>query len=306
MGTSELNVVTGAFGYTGKYVARRLLSMGKRVKTLTTHPDRPSPFGDRVSVAPFDFDRPEALIESLRGAAALYNTYWVRFDYGSATFEAAVENTKTLFRAAKEAGVRRVVHVSVSNPSEDSPLSYFRGKALLEKALVESGLSHAIVRPTVTFGDEDILINNIAWLLRRFPVFAILGEGDYRVQPIFVEDVAELMVSAGSQSGNLVVDAAGPEVYTFDTLVRTIKSAVRSRARIVHLPPRLALFLSQVIGVFVGDVVLTQEEVDGLMAGLLVSSGPPTGRTHLSEWLREHAHTVGAKYASEVTRHFRS
>jgi len=306
MGTSELNVVTGAFGYTGKYVARRLLSMGKRVKTLTGHPDRPSPFGDRVSVAPFDFDRPEALIESLRGAAALYNTYWVRFDYGSATFEAAVENTKTLFRAAQEAGVRRVVHVSVTNPSEDSPLPYYRGKALLEKALMESGLSYAIVRPTVTFGDEDILINNIAWLLRRFPVFAILGEGDYRVQPIFVEDVAELMVSAGSQSDNLVVDAAGPEVYTFDALVRTIKRAVRSRARIVHLPPRLALFLSQVIGVFVGDVVLTQEEVDGLMGGLLVSSGPLTGRTHLSEWLREHAHTVGAKYASEVKRHFRS
>ena len=306
MGTSELNVVTGAFGYTGKYVARRLLSMGNRVKTLTGHPDRPSPFGDRVSVAPFDFDRPEALIESLRGAAALYNTYWVRFDYGSATFEAAVENTKTLFRAAQQAGVRRVVHVSVTNPSEDSPLPYYRGKALLEKALMESGLSYAIVRPTVTFGDEDILINNIAWLLRRFPVFAILGEGDYRVQPIFVEDVAELMVSAGSQSDNLVVDAAGPEVYTFDALVRTIKRAVRSRARIVHLPPRLALFLSQVIGVFVGDVVLTQEEVDGLMGGLLVSSGPLTGRTHLSEWLREHAHTVGAKYASEVKRHFRS
>ena len=306
MGTSELNVVTGAFGYTGKYVARRLLSMGKRVKTLTGHPDRPSPFGDRVSVAPFDFDRPEALIESLRGAAALYNNYWVRFDYGSATFKAAVENTKTLFRAAQEAGVRRVVHVSVTNPSEDSPLPYYRGKALLEKALMESGLSYAIVRPTVTFGDEDILINNIAWLLRRFPVFAILGEGDYRVQPIFVEDVAELMVSAGSQSDNLVVDAAGPEVYTFDALVRTIKRAVRSRARIVHLPPRLALFLSQVIGVFVGDVVLTQEEVDGLMGGLLVSSGPLTGRTHLSEWLREHAHTVGAKYASEVKRHFRS
>ncbi len=306
MGTSELNVVTGAFGYTGKYVARRLLSMGNRVKTLTGHPDRPRPFGDRVSVAPFDFDRPEALIESLRGAAALYNTYWVRFDYGSATFEAAVENTQTLFRAAQEAGVRRVVHVSVTNPSEDSPLPYYRGKALLEKALIESGLSYAIVRPTVTFGDEDILINNIAWLLRRFPVFAILGEGDYRVQPIFVEDVAELMVSAGSQSDNLVVDAAGPEVYTFDTLVRTIKSAVRSRARIVHLPPRLALFLSQVIGVFVGDVVLTREEVDGLMSSLLVSSGPPTGRTYLSEWLRDHAHTVGAKYASEVKRHFRS
>ena len=306
MNDDDLHVVTGAFGYTGKYVARRLLSMGRRVKTLTRHLDRPNPFGDRVSVAPFNFDRPDALIESLRGATTLYNTYWVRFNYGSATFEAAVENTKTLFRAAKEAGVRRVVHVSVTKPSEDSPLPYYKGKALLERALIESGISYTIVRPTVTFGDEDILINNIAWLLRRFPVFAILGEGDYQVQPIFVEDVAELMVSAGSQSENLVVDAAGPEVYTFDTLVRTIKHAVRSRARIVHLPPRLALFLSQVVGVFVGDVVLTQEEVDGLMSNLLVSSDPPAWRAHLSEWLREHSQTVGAKYASEVKRHFRS
>ena len=305
MNADDVHVVTGAFGYTGKYVARRLLSMGRRVKTLTRHPDRPNPFGDRVSVAPFNFDRPDALVESLRGAAALYNTYWVRFKYGSATFEAAIENTRTLFRASQEAGVRRVVHVSVSNPSEDSPLPYFRGKALLEKALIESGLSHAIVRPTLIFGGEDILINNIAWLLRRFPVFAVLGGGDYRVQPIFVEDTAELIVSAGSQSDNLVVDAAGPEIYTFDTLVRTIKSAVRSRARIVHLPPRLALFLSQLIGAFVGDVVLTRGEADGLMSNLLVSGGPPTGRTHFSEWLREHAPAVGAKYASEVKRHYR-
>jgi len=305
MGTSELNVVTGAFGYIGKYVARRLLSMGRRVKTLTGHPDRLNPFGDRVSVAPFDFDRPDALVEGLRGAATLYNTYWVRFDYGLATFETAIRNTRTLFRSAQEAGVRRVVHVSIANPSEDSPLPYYRGKALLERTLIESGLSYAIVRPTVVFGDEDILINNMAWLLRHFPVFAVLGEGDYKVQPMFVEDLAELMIDAGAGGENLIVDAVGPEVYTFDTLVRTIKSAVRSRARIVHLPPQLALLLSQVVGVFVGDVVLTRQEVDGLMNNLLVSSSPPTGRTHLSEWLREHAHTVGAKYASEVKKHYR-
>ena len=301
----ELNVVTGALGYTGRYIARRLLAQGKRVKTLTGHPDRPNPFGDQVSRAPFNFDNPAALAESLRGTTTLYNTYWVRFSYGPATFDQAIENTRTLFRAAQEAGVRRVVHVSIANPSEDSPLPYYQGKALLEKSLIESGLPYAILRPAVIFGAEDVLINNIAWLLRRFPVFAVLGAGDYKLQPMFVEDMAELAVSLGGQTENLIVDAVGPEVYTFDALVRLIAETVRSRARIVHVPPRLGLFLSQVIGLFVGDVVLTREEVDGLMASLLVSSGPPTGRTRLSEWLAQHSATVGAQYASEVKRHFR-
>ena len=303
--SAELNVVTGAFGYTGKYITRRLLSMGRRVKTLTGHPDRPSPFGEQVSVAPFNFEEPAALVESLRGAATLYNTYWVRFSHGQVTFEQAIENTKTLITAAEAAGVRRMVHVSIANPSEDSPLPYYKGKALLEKALIQSKLSYAIIRPTVIFGDEDILINNIAWLLRRFPVFAVLGAGDYKIQPIFVEDMAELATNAGGQTENVIVDAAGPEVYTFDVLVRLIAKTVRSRARIIHMRPDLALFLSRLIGYLVGDVVLTREEVDGLMSNLLVSSGPPTGRTRLSEWLRQHVDTVGARYASEVKKHYR-
>ncbi|MGH2593219.1 MAG: SDR family oxidoreductase [Anaerolineae bacterium] len=305
MDASELNVVTGAFGYTGKYITRRLLALGRRVKTLTGHPDRPNPFGDRVSAAPFNFDNPAALVASLRGAATLYNTYWVRFSHGQVTFEQAIENTKTLITAAEAAAVRRMVHVSIANPSEDSPLPYYRGKALLEKALIRSKLSYAIIRPTVIFGDEDILINNIAWLLRRFPVFAVLGAGDYRIQPMFVEDMAELAVGAADEAENVIVDAAGPEVYTFHALVRLMAKMVRSRARIIHMRPDLALFLSRLIGYLVGDVVLTREEVDGLMANLLVSSGPPTGRTRLSEWLRQHADTVGAKYASEVKKHYR-
>lgn len=305
MDSSELNVVTGAFGYTGNYITRRLLAMGQRVKTLTGHPDRPNPFGDRVSVAPFNFDRPAALVESLRGATTLYNTYWVRFNYKGVTFDQAVENLRTLFHAARQAGVRRVVHTSIANPSEASSLPYYRGKALVEKALIESGLSYAMLRPTVVFGIEDILINNIAWLLRRFPVFAVPGEGDYRIQPIFVEDMTELAVAAGQKDENVIIDAVGPEIYTFDRLVRLLAKTVRSRAWIIHLPPGLALFLSRFIGYVVGDVVLTREEVDGLLANLLVSGGPPTGRTRLSEWLAQHADTVGANYASEVKKHYR-
>lgn len=305
MTSQALDVVTGAFGYTGQYVTRRLLALGRRVKTLTGHPDRPNPFGDQLSVVPFNFDDPAALAESLQGAATVYNTYWVRFDRGAVTFDLAVENTRTLFRAAQAAGVRRVVHVSIANPSEDSPLPYYRGKALLEKSLTESGLSYAIVRPTVIFGDEDILINNIAWLLRRFPIFAVLGAGDYKLQPIFVEDMADLMIDVAGKAENVIVDAVGPEIFTFDALVRLINKTVRARTRIVHLSPGVGLFLSRLIGYVVGDVILTQEEVEGLMSNLLVSSRPPTGRTRLSEWLVQRADTVGAKYASEVKKHYR-
>lgn len=304
MDKPELYVVTGALGYTGKYITRRLLSMGKRVKTLTGHPDRPNPFGDRVSIAPFNFDYPGALTESLRGAAALVNTYWVRFAHGEVTFDKAVENTRLLIQAARDAGVRRLVHVSITNPSEDSPLPYFRGKGLLEKSIVNSGLSYAIIRPTVIFGPEDILINNIAWLLRNYPVFAVPGSGEYLLQPIFVEDMADLVASMAERDENVVMDAVGPEVYTFYDLVRLIRHQVGSKAKVVRLKPGLALSLSRMINGAVKDVMLTRDEMEGLMANLLVSSGPPTGKTHFSQWIEQNAATVGTGYASELSRHY--
>ena len=305
MQTPELNVVTGAFSFTGKYITQRLLSSGERVKTLTGHPNRPNPFGDQVGVAPFNFDNSDELVESLRGATTLYNTYWVRFPRGQTTFDNAIENIKTLLKAAKEAGVRRVVHISVTNALEESTLPYFRGKAIAEKAVAISGLSYAIIRPTELFGPEDILINNIAWILRRFPAIAVPGSGDYRVQPVFVEDVAEIAVDAAQRDENLVLDAVGPEIYTFNEMVRLIADAVHSRARIIHLNPRLALFLSRLMGYLVRDVVLTRDEVEGLMANLLVSAGPPTGKTRFSEWLGQNAGSVGNRYASELARHYR-
>jgi NADH dehydrogenase len=305
MTTPEVNVVTGAFSYTGRYIARRLLAKGKAVRTLTGHPDREDPFGGRVRALPYDFERPAALAESLRGATTLYNTYWVRFPHGQASFDKAVDNTRVLIEAAREAGVGRIVHVSVSNASEHSPLPYFRGKGLVESAVMSSSLSYAIVRPTLVFGTEDVLINNIAWLLRRFPLFAVPGSGDYRLQPVFADDVAEIAVNAAHRDESTVLDAAGPETYTFDELVRLIAGSIRSKARIVHLRPGPALVLAGLIGRFVNDVVLTRGEVEGLMSNLLVSDAPPAGQTRLSDWLDQNADSVGTRYASELKRHYR-
>jgi nucleoside-diphosphate-sugar epimerase len=204
-----LDVVTGAFSYTGRHIAERLLAAGRSVRTLTNQPDPPNPFRESVETFPYAFDDLDELRRSLNGASTLYNTYWVRFERGAVAFQRAVENSSRLFEAARRAGVERIIHVSVTNPSLDSPLPYFRGKALVEEALVAAGVSHAVVRPTVVFGPGDILINNIAWLLRRFPVFAIPGSGRYRVRPVHVDDVARTCVEAAESDDDLIVDAVG-------------------------------------------------------------------------------------------------
>ncbi len=296
--------VTGAFSYSGKYITRRLLERGAEVVTLTGHPDRPNPFDGRVRAFPLNFADASSLTSSLRGADVLVNTYWVRFDRGMNTQPAAVENTRRLVEAAALADVKRIVHISITNPSADSHLPYFWGKAANEKFVTDSGLSYAILRPTVLFGKEDILINNIAWLLRRFPFFALPGNGSYRLQPVYVDDLAALAAEAVFETNNSLRDAVGPDIFTFREMVELIGTRVGARRPLVQVQPQLALRAAQFLSLFVGDVMLTPEEVDGLMADLLVSKGPPLCQTKLGDWLEENKNTVGAKYASEIARHY--
>lgn len=295
-------VVTGAFGYSGKYMAARLLQQGHRVRTLTNSAGRANPFGDRIGVSPFHFDDPRAMADALAGADALINTYWVRFDHIGFSHSLAVENTLKLFAAAREAGVGRIVHVSITNPSEDSPLPYFHGKARLERALQESGIPHSILRPAVLFGREDILINNIAWALRRFPVFGVFGRGDYRLQPIHVDDFAALGVTESRESGNRIIDAIGPETFTFRDLAAEIGRIIGKPRPILPIPPSIGYLVASVIGRFVNDVFLTREEIEGLMAGLLYTPSKPAGHIRLTDWARENAQTLGTRYASELAR----
>ncbi len=294
--------VTGAFGYSGRYITERLLAAGHAVRTLTNSPERAHPFGDQVTVSPFHFDAPEKLTEALRGTEVLVNTYWVRFSHGDFSHERAVDNTLRLFECAVAAGVRRVVHVSITNPSADSDLPYFRGKARLEEALVATGLPHTILRPAVLFGGEDILVNNIAWMLRRFPVFGIFGDGAYRLQPIHVEDFADLAVEGCGQEGNQVIDAIGPETFSYEELVSAIGECLGFRRAVLHIPPGIGLTASRVMGFFLRDVVITREEIEGLMRGLLYTDSPPAGNTKLTEWARRHAARLGHHYASELAR----
>ena len=300
------DLVTGAFSYSGARIAELLIESGREVRTLTNHPDREHPLKARIQAAPYRFDDPLALARSLEGITALYNTYWIRFERGRTTFAGAVANSRALFEAARRAGVARIVHVSIANPSLDSPLPYYRGKALVEQALGAAEVPYSIVRPTWIFGWRDVLANNIAWILRHMPIFVVPGDGRYLVQPIHIDDFAHVCLRAARGLTDVITDAAGPDTMPFEQLVRAIGDALGRHPPIFHAPPGAMAALARALGFVVRDVVLTADEIRGLTSGLLASHNqPPLGQTSFLEWLGESGPTLGRAYANELDRHFR-
>ncbi len=300
----ELDVVTGAFSFTGRYLARRLLALGRKVKTLTGHPEREHSFGRDIRSTGFHFDDPGALQRHLAGAETLYNTYWIRYEHGPATFARVLDQTLVLFQAAAQAGVRRIVHFSAIGADPAADLPYFRAKGEAERLVRNSGVDWLIVRPTLLFGGDGLLFNNLAWMVRRFPVFPVCGQGDYPIQPVHVDDVAEMAIDAAHRGGNRVLEAAGVETYPFADLVTRIAEATGSRVRLLHVRKERLLQLTRVMSGVVNDVVLTRDEIEALTRGMMATTNPPLGHITFSDWVNKHGPQLGVRYRSELDRHF--
>lgn len=297
--------ITGALGYSGSYMAQEALKRGHRVIGLTNSQGRDNPLN--LPLYPLDWASEETLASHLQGCDVLINTYWIRFQYGELSHELAVKNTRVLFAAAKRAGVQRIVHVSITNPLEQDTLPYFRGKYELEQCLKEWGGEYSILRPAVLFGDspgDDILINNMAWALRTFPAIGTFGWGDYKMQPIHVQDFAELALDeAESATGSRIIEAIGPEAWSFRDLFIMLRSSMGCRCAVLPCPAWAAFLAIKVMGVWQRDIMLTWQEVLGLTANkLFVPHAPTVGNRALSQWVHAHASQLGRNYSSELSR----
>ena len=305
-----MHVVTGAFGYTGRWIAHHLLEKGVQVRTLTNAVGRDDPFDGRVEVHPLDFDDHAALVESLRGAEVLYNTYWVRYNHRRRNFEhgIAVENSKRLFKAAAEAGVERIVHFSVAHPHKAPDWTYFCGKVEVEKYLNDSEYCFAILRPTVLFGGHrNVLINNIAWMLRKFPIFGVFGMGNYPIQPVHVKDVARVAVEQGESRENVTIDVTGPETFRYKEYIGVMAKSMSLRRIILPMPPFVSWLFGKFLGLLLQDLVITRAEIKGLRRGLMASDEDPLGQLKFSEWIAEHGKDFGKRYQNDLKeRKYRS
>ncbi len=301
----NFDIVTGAFSFTGKYIAKKLIERGRNIKTFTNRVEKKTLLDNSIIAVPYYFNELDKLQEEMKGCEYFYNTYWIRFPYKGITFDKAIEDTKKLIGAAKEVKVKKFLHISITNASENSDLLYFRGKGIIERLIIESGLSYGIVRPAVVFGIGDILINNITWLLKHFPLFIIMGDGKYKLQPIYVEDLAQIIIEASEEKENLIIDAVGPEIFTYKELILLIAETVQSYALILHLPSLMVYWIGKFLGLLMKDVMLTGDEIKALMRNYLISDSLPKGKTKLSMWLKDNTNIIGEKYASELKRHYK-
>lgn len=305
--TKTMHTVTGAFGYSGSHIAQALLQKNLQVNTLTNSINRSSSLQGKIEALPLSFDDPQKLGESLQNTKVLYNNYWVRFNHDGFTHEEAVQNTFALIDAAKKAGVERFVHISITNPSQESELEYFSGKARIEEYLVQSGLSYCILRPAVLFGGNDILINNIAWMVRRFPLFAMFGKGDYRLQPVHVKDLAEMAVKKGAERKNETLNALGPDTFTYKEMIQKIAAAFGKKPWVFASPQQIVYYAGALLGFFMKDVPITRYEIKGLMDELLYTNpNEPRiiGKISLGDFIKQNAMTLGIHYASELARRY--
>ncbi len=287
--SGQIDLVTGAFGNSGAAIAERVLAAGHEVRTLTNRPgDDP-----RLTCLRYAFGNPSQLAEAFAGVTTFYNTYWQRTGDQHGRYDTAVDRCQQLIAAAEEAGVERIVHLSVIKPALDSPYPYFRGKAQVEARLAASPVPGAVVRPALIFGGDAALLNSLAYLLRRAPVFAVPGDGAYRVRPVHVDDVADLCVAAGNQRDRSTVEAIGPERPTFLELVTSLRSAIGARTRVLKAPPAAVLAAGRLIGALLREQLLTRDELVSTMEGLADADGPATGRTLFSDWLATHAGELG-------------
>jgi NADH dehydrogenase len=134
------------------------------------------------------------------------------------------------------------------------------------------------------------------------PVFGVFGNGEYRLQPIFVDDLAKLAVEHGQAQSNEVIDAIGPETFTYRELVQEIGEMIGKVRPIISVPPAMGYLVGWGLGKLVGDIMITRDEIKGLMQNLLYTDSPPAGKTALTTWAKENAHSLGLHYTSELAR----
>jgi uncharacterized protein YbjT (DUF2867 family) len=229
--------VFGGTGFVGRRVVRHLHESGIRVRVVSRHPGRAE--GDGIEQIVADAHAERSVEAAVAGADGVVNAISLYAEHGIDTFHSLhVETAGKIARIAKQAGIRRFVHISGIGANTASPSPYIRSRGEGEAAVQTAFSGAVIVRPAVMFAPDDAFLTTILQLLRSLPAYPIFGDGRTRLQPVHADDVAAAIaqILRQSQKPYPVYELAGPRVYSYEELLRTIARIAGMRPVLMRMP----------------------------------------------------------------------
>ena len=261
-------LVTGATGFVGRNVVKALRTRGKGVRCLVHTHSRENVVTDyRVEVAHGDILDPTSLREAMKGVDAVVHLVAIIREKGRQTFDLINRGgTESVVQAAREAGVRHFVHMSAIGVREDPGYPYLFSKWQGEQAVINSGLTYTILRPSIQFGDGDEFINTLAGVVKAFPVIPVVGSGKTRLQPVSVEEVGALvsLVVDNPRFNGRIIEIGGPDHLTYDEIVDIIVKTLGVRRLKAHLPLAQVRSIIRVMEALIPNPPATTSQLDML------------------------------------------
>ena len=241
-------LITGATGYIGRHLVAGLVAVGERPRCLVRQIDRAADIlpVDQVELVQGDTTQPETLGAAMNGIETIIHAAFITADRKETArnqYEKTnVEGTANMVRAAKTAGVKRIIEISGLGTKPDKAGSYMQGRYLAEKLVMDSGLDWTIIRPSVLFGKDAPFIKGLVDLIRTTPILPLIGGGKMRFQPIYVEDVVTVIIKVledPSRTNGKIYTIGGPSYYSFTQVFDILLSTLHARRPKVYAPTPL-------------------------------------------------------------------
>lgn len=262
--------VTGASGFVGRNLLAALAGSGHDIRALV-HTRRPdSAAGERLEYVPADVHDLPSLRKALAGVEVVYHLVGIIVETKKLTFERTVaEGTRNVVRAARDCGVKKIIYVSALGTSATSETKYFQTKWLAEEAIRTSGLDHVILRPSLIYGPGDQSLSRLHRLLKYSPLMPIVGDGRYRLQPIFIDDLVQVLVPALTETGasGRTIEMGGPEAFEFRQMTGIMKKVFNYRRLNIYIPFSLVRAVARVMETFLKPAPVTVDQLMMLRAG---------------------------------------
>lgn len=231
--------VTGATGFVGRNLVNRLLKDNHEVTVLAHHKSGENLFDNRVRLFTGSVSNIAEMVPVFQNSLIVFHLVGIITETRKNTFEKTVaQGTRNLVAASREANVKKIIYLSALGTSADAETAYHKTKYQAERAIKESGLDWTIFRASVIYGKNDGFLRTMSSVIKFLPFIPIFGDGKYKMQPVFIEDLTDVLTKAlvYPLSSRQTIDIGGPEQLEYVMVMEMIKKALRKRRLNFHIP----------------------------------------------------------------------